>query len=502
MPPSKALHLNPVLRLGNSVRTTLTCMFLFAVPLQAAVLDPASEPDSVLAAVAESLDAAGIDVAYNLNLREIANGKPERPVLGGLADLPPPSLPLTPELNAWEAAYGRDEIGLIVVLPEGASGITTSNPNYEEFYESWLSAEVAERYVVSYEASDDTVAMAVVEAFRASHVVMQIPPLTRSVLTASVSTDPVELAGRLYVLAGRRLVIDSGTARDYESEIAEFAYLGQSVRRDSNSVINPESRALRRIASAEPEVFRKESLGDEFEASTIPEIIVPGGIAFGETAVFDSTLVSLIYDGNRFWLETTQGRSRLPEESSKDWKADFDFAVRSAQNRSDAIVDIDERSRVRISSALEDTDVGVEMIRIDNEPFNYVRQLDVRKSVIVDSSVRFMGVDDSTEFETEYEVRFLQADKLRIARTQAAVVYRYASATREVRHWDAWGPDAYRLEGRTDFEKMGNSTAGAGRHAAWIALVRGVVDHSLDFSRGRYEFMKIDKAGRNTPSRL
>jgi len=106
------------------------------------------------------------------------------------------------------------------------------------------------------------------------------------------------------------------------------------------------------------------------------------------------------------------------------------------------------------------------------------------------------------QFVTEYEVRFLQSDRLRIARTQVALVYRYESATGAVSFEDAWGPEAFRLEGRTDFEGLGASTAEAGGYAGWVALFRSVHENAVDFTHGRYEFMKLDKAGRSTPTRM
>ncbi|MDO9318069.1 MAG: hypothetical protein Q7V56_07705 [Gammaproteobacteria bacterium] len=458
---------------------------------RADVLDADSPVNPLLESVSTALHDAGFDVAYNLNVPKVANTEPRRPRLGALADLPPLRLPLTPELLEWEAAFARGEIGALAWLPGSvAAPVLEESPDFAQFHDVWLDASAQERVFISWHVED-------------AQLIESLRTALSNGRAVGIRPQQVEQAGRLYATAGQRFVVDTEAARDYAGAVTEFQLLGEQLRRGSASVLNPESRDARRLSSREPEVFLKEGLGDEFEASTIPEIIVPGGIAFGEDAVFKNELVQLIFESDRLWLQDAGGqRFSLPAEDVGTWKASFDFAARSEIIGSDAVVDIDERSRVRISSALEDTDAGVELIRIDTEPFKYVQRLDVRKSVIIDTEVNFFVRDAYTEFATEYEVRFLQADSVRIARTQAAVVYRYESATQVVEHVDIWGPDGFRLKGRTDFEGLGSSTANAARHAAWVALFRSALNGELDFSRGRYEFMKVDKAGRSTPSRL
>lgn len=466
------------------------------------LLDPNGAGHPTLEEWSERLESVGIDTAFNLNARDVVNTALLRPRLGALADLPPLRFPMTPELLLWEQAFSAAEIGAVAFLPAHHLASAGAAQSYPDFYNAWLTVDAEERYFLTFHADDQESAAGVIAALEQDHGLWHLVALP-----AASAVEAAEPAGRLYATAGQRWVLDSNPAREYDSEIPEFAYLGEELRRNSSSVVDTESRALRRIASGEPAIFLKESLGDEFEASTIPEIIVPGGIAFGENAVFANEFSSIVFENDRFWLEDGKGqRFSLPGEDAKAWKAHFDFAARSETISSDAIVDIDERGRVKISSALEDTDAGVDMVRIDTEPFNYVQRLDVRKSVIIDTFVRFSAADDkagnTVEFATEYEVRFLQSDRMRIATTQAAVVYRYTSASGQSLFSDSWGPDAFRLEGRTDFAGLGESTANAARHAAWIALFRAVVDNSLDFSHGRYEFMKIDKAGRSTPSRI
>ena len=465
---------------------------------RADVLDTDSPAHPLLWSISTALHAAGFDVAYNLNVPKVANTQPSRPRLGALADLPPQTLPLTPELLEWEAAFARGELGALAYLSlDAAASDISAVLDFARFHEAWLNASPQQRVFISWHSAD----------------VQSVNVLQEALLNGQaigIRPEQVEHAGRLYATAGQRWVVDTEAARDYEGQVTEFLLLGEQLRRNSTSVLNPESREARRLASREPEVFLKESLGDEFEASTIPEIIVPGGIAFGEDAVFERQFTHLRFEGDRLWLQDAKGqRFGLPVEDVRTWKADFDFAARSQAIASDAVVDIDERSRVRLSSALVDTDTGAELIRIDTQPFQYVQRLDVRKSVIIDTDVSFFVSETSeaatesvTEFITEYEVRFLQADSMRIARTQAAVVYRYKSELQAVQYVDIWGSDGFRLEGRTDFDGLGTSTANAARHAAWIALFRGVINGSLDFSSGRYEFMKLEKAGRSTPSRL
>ena len=76
---------------------------------------------------------------------------------------------------------------------------------------------------------------------------------------------------------------------------------------------------------------------------------------------------------------------RLPEIDLADAKALFDYVTRSEAINSDAIVDIDGEGRVRISSALRDTDVGFAIMHADTQPFEFVSNLPVTKSVIIDS---------------------------------------------------------------------------------------------------------------------
>ncbi|MES3008323.1 MAG: hypothetical protein V4751_11195 [Pseudomonadota bacterium] len=477
------------------IRSLIWLLLLLASIATADVLDTDSPAHPLLETLSTDLHGAGFDVAYNLNVPKVANAEPLRPRLGALADLPPHRLPLTPELLAWEVAFQREEIGGLAYLPASATqSVSGAVVGFMQFHEAWLETPVQQRVFISWHVADAP-AIATLQSVLLNGQAVAFRP------------GQAEEAGRLYATAGQRWVVDTEAARAYGKDhgeaVTEFLLLGEQLRRGSTSVLDPDSRAMRRLASQEPEVFLKESLGDEFEASTIPEIIVPGGIALGEDAVFDREVVGLRFEDNRLWLEDSNGqRFGLPAEDLGVWKASLDFATRSQLIGSDAVVDIDARGRVRISSALEDTDAGAALIRIDTEPFNYVQRLDVRKSVIIDTAVNFLVQEALVEFVTEYEVRFLQADSLRIARTQAAVVYRYESALATVQHVDIWGPDGFRLEGRTDFAGLGNSTADVARHAAWVALFRAVLSGELDFSRGRYEFMKIEKAGRSTPSRL
>ena len=466
---------------------------------EAEVLDPDSAVNDQLRILSAAFDLVAVDVAYNLNVPDLARANPSRPRIGMLADVPSLHMPNSEELEFWEQAYGAKQIGAVAFITGG--GQTTSPQSFSSFYQQWQASAARDRLLLTYAAENQDAALQVAQVL-SMHYPTRHLNLYASAPSAATPAQQVEEGGRLYATAGQRWVMDSTQARDVQASVPEFAYLGQAVRRGSTSVINPKSRAVRRLAANEPAVFLKERLGDEFEASTIPEIIVPGGIALGEEAVFNGDVKALKFDGDRLWLLSAQGQKILPEADLTTWKAGFDFAARAMAIESDAIVDIDERGRVRISSALEDTDLGFAMVRIDLEPFNFVTRLDVQKSVIIDTQVEFYDDPDSAHFQVEYEVRFLQADRMRIAKTEAAIVYRYMSSDDSVLHIDSWGPSAFSLEQRTDFTGLGNSTEDVAHYAAWIALFRSIHEQKIEFTHGRYEFLKIDKTGRSTPSRI
>ena len=75
---------------------------------------------------------------------------------------------------------------------------------------------------------------------------------------------------------------------------------------------------------------------------------------------------------NFFLLEEAGAAWELPALEAKTLKALWDFVARSIAIKSDAIVDIDEAGRVRISSALRDTDAGFEIMHAYTLPFAYV----------------------------------------------------------------------------------------------------------------------------------
>jgi hypothetical protein len=39
------------------------------------------------------------------------------------------------------------------------------------------------------------------------------------------------------------------------------------------------------------------------------------------------------------------------------------------------------------------------------------------------------------------------------------------------------------------------------KYAGWIALFRSLQEQQISFLRGRYEFLKVDKRGQETPAR-
>ena len=117
---------------------------------------------------------------------------------------------------------------------------------------------------------------------------------------------------------------------------------------------------------------------------------------------------------------------------------------------------------------------------------------------------RRSGAENSLlqEFETDFEVRFLSADRMRIAQTRLALEYEYDSAGAAVRYGGNWGRDSSRLRESTDVDGLGAGLAELARYAGWVALFRRLEQDSVPFLKGRYQFMKIDKAGRETPRRF
>src|SRR5690606_31184522 len=96
----------------------------------------------------------------------------ERPRLGQLADLPSLHMPLSLELELWESAYGRGEIGGLALMPTQQGGELGS----EEFYTHWLETAPSDRILVSFEAQDyDTVQQAA-GLLAEDHRVLLLPP--------------------------------------------------------------------------------------------------------------------------------------------------------------------------------------------------------------------------------------------------------------------------------------------------------------------------------------
>ncbi len=464
---------------------------LAPLALTAGIIDVDSPQDDWLDSLSAPLDSVGIDVMRNLNHRQLARARVNRPRLGRFPDIPVNHLPGSDDLNGWELHFRNGEIGALAInATPPVAGVISAG----DFYQTWLGLSAQRRVFVSFAMADLDSAQNLISVLVALGYQNQFMTLPAE----------IETAGRLYATAGQRLAIDSADARKIRSDVSEFSYLGERVQRDSNSLfvsgsVQPSS------ARNEPARFRKQSLGDEYTASSIEEIIVPGGIALGELAVLSFTATDLEYRDGRFFLhDDADAIWALPMESVATVKALFDFVSRSIVRRSDAVVDIDGEGRVKIAAEIRDTDVGYEFIQIDTQPFNFVRQLSVTKSVIIDKSVRFSSsaVSNSLAYTTEYEVRFLSADTMRIAQTRAALEYLYNSETGQATHVYNWGRDVPRLDKNLDFTGLGSSTAAVARFAAWAALFRTVQENQIAFLLGRYEFMKIDKSGRRTPSRF
>ena len=481
-------------RLDGSVRLLRNfgygAMACLGVAAHAGALDPAVAEDAFLARVADALHVYDIDVIHNLNDRDIARGRPQRPRLGRFPDLPINTLPGSDEIDHWETEYAAAEIGgLAILLIEDFR-----HSDHTEFLDRWLDTAAAARLFISFHKDDSAVAEkidSVVSGYGYS--------TARFLGGADLAT-----VGNLYATAAQRLAIDSHAARRYRTDVTEIDYLGERVRRNSNSLFRDDgNRGDRRLARREPAVFLKETLGDEFSESTIREIIVPGGVALGEIAYLPVTVDSMVFDDGEMTLVDDQsGVWQLPAIAGKDLKALFDFVSRSEAIGSDAIVDIDAEGRVRISSALRDTDVGFQIMHADTLPFEYVPNLTVTKSVVIDIGVDwFTAADNSLAFAVGYEVRFLSADNMRLAQTRVALEYEYESESESASYIDVWGRDAGRLRDSLDHAGLGRSMNPIADYAGWIGLLRKLHEDEASFLHGRYEFMKLDKTGRSTPAR-
>jgi hypothetical protein len=440
--------------------------------------------------LAEALNADDIDVLTNLNDRDVARSRPVRPRLGAFPDLPVNTFPDSSELSAWEEAYASEQLAAVALL------ITENSVSESEgeFLEEWLDTLSPHRVIITYATPDSTTAEAVTRVARAhGHTAVQLQSGTQ-----------LATAATLYATASHRLAIDSRAARNVDVDVTEINFLGERVRRGSNSLFRDgDNRGNSRLARTEPAKFLKETLGGEFTQSTVREIIVPGGVALGETAHLNTAVSEMRFELDSLVLLGAQGEQlSLPEVEPEVLKALFDFVQRSESIQSDSIVDIDERGRVKVSSALRDTDVGYNIMHADTLPFAYVPNLDVTKSVVLDSTVDWFELQAGLlSFETEFEVRFLSADNMRIAQTRVALEYGYDAQTAVSQYHGSWGRDTRRLRENLDYSGLGKDMAVIAHYAGWVALFRKMREDRVPFLRGRYEFMQIDKSGAETPLR-
>ena len=457
---------------------------------QASILDEAETPDPLLLQLASALEAYNIDVIHNLNHRQLARGRINTYRLGRFPDLPNHSYPTSPELQNWEAELKTGLIqGLVIFTDAGAD-------SFEEraLLQDWLDDHSIARTLVSFAATDREAADSIASVARG---------YGHAVLFLDSNTD-IAVAGNFYATAARRFAIDGRSARRLESEVTELTLLGERVRRNSNSIFRSgEALGGRAVARTEPSVFEKESLGDEFSESTIREIIVPGGVALGETAYLKMDVSELRFtDGQFFLLDEAGVVWELPALEAKTSKALWDFVARSIAIKSDAIVDIDEEGRVRISSALRDTDAGFEIMHADTLPFAYVQNLDVIKSVIIDTGVDWLQREGNRlDFVSNYEVRFLSADNMRLAQTRVALEFEYGYGAESMEFQRSWGRDSRRLRENLDYAGLGNDMTPIAKYAGWVGLFRSLQEQQISFLRGRYELLKVDKRGQETPAR-
>ena len=463
---------------------------LSAANAYARIQDPASPEDELLDSLAPALE--NVDVARNLNAAQALSMPLLAPKLGRLADIPVNSFPSSEALQHWEQGIAENEIGVLIAQRKRGKFRTDS-----QFLIDWLNQPSEMRIVITYHASDHEVSVDLGEQMKVLGY-----ELRNYFQEAGRLTLEAQNPGRFYATAGQRLMLETSAARNSETRIEELALLNRPMFPESHSVFPREGKLARHYRRGEPDRFLKADLGSETEAATIPEIIVSGGIAFGEIARFAQSPKALIFrNDQRFLLQWSDGStSELPSLNPLALKACFDFARRSLRIASDAIVDIDGRKRISISSAFRDTDAGLELYEMDKVPYQLVKGVRSRKSIIVDKSVVVREGRDELEFDTQYEIRFITRDRNAIALTQAALEYEYNSHRDQAMLSRVWGPEAHRVS-QVDFDKLGSLTRRTALLASWTALFRALEGAGVNFSHGRYEFMKLDKRGRKTPAR-
>ena len=482
------LNHNPTSMKSLLLPVLLLCMAPAMAP--AGLLDQEqADPDGWLWQIAASLDAYGIDVLTNLNHRDWVGARNFPPRLGGFPDLPDSLMPDSQEIENWEREYAAGMIGGLAVLASTATGSDTSGAA-ENLWERWVVTYSTERIFISFALLEQEQAALIAQAVAAAGYRFRL----------FTGAEPVSTAARFYATAAQRLALDSRATRRLDSAVTELDYLGRKVRRSTNSLFGGAGRD-RRLARQEPAVFLKESLGGEFTESTVREIIVPGGVALGESATLPHPLRAMRFVNAELELIGMDGVVwQLPDIPVTRLKALFDFTLRSERIRSDAMVDIDGRGRVKISAALRNTDVGFQIMHADTLPFTYVGNLNVTKSVIVDTAVEWFPAEaDRLHFVSELEVRFLSADNMRLAQTRVALQYEFASGKAAITHRDNWGRDIGKLPKQLDYAGLGHAITEVAEVAGWVALLRSTLDDQVGFLDGRYELMKIDKRGRATP---
>ena len=255
-------------------------MLLICLPalVHAAILDGEVVTDELLGQIGEALAAYDIDVTTNLNSREVVRQRLINPRLGRFPDLPANTLPSSEEILNWEQDYQNGVIGALAILIPSDSGKKVENLTVA----NWFSAR--SRDLVTFHSVDQSTieqVQRVVDAYAFE---------TRLFTGGSAVAEVAEF----YSTAEYRLALDTLEARRHDSLLTELSYLEERVRRGSNSLFDSNDRSGNtELARNEPAIFQKESLGDEFNQSTIREIVVPGGVALGETAKLGVSPASL-----------------------------------------------------------------------------------------------------------------------------------------------------------------------------------------------------------------
>ncbi|MFT7014434.1 MAG: hypothetical protein ACJAY7_000368, partial [Pseudohongiellaceae bacterium] len=116
-----------------------------AFAAELSILGPSSDP--LLDGLRTALLSQGMLVSQNLNARDTAGPRPDRPRLGGFSDLPIGSFPGTDELLNWEAEFQAQQIAALAII---ACADCSNDLNEQSFIFNWLQRQASQRVLLSY----------------------------------------------------------------------------------------------------------------------------------------------------------------------------------------------------------------------------------------------------------------------------------------------------------------------------------------------------------------